>query len=322
MATNPNAAANTESKAADKAKTVIDDMAARRVFADAESFGAYLTKCATEYADFASYPIAAPGLSEDGTLDPEIYTDAMNIAVAVLTQRGDGPNSSSVKAIVIYPSPKLDAILSDAPAREWLEGIIAKEINHVAVRQLRKAENIADVTDQMPTSLADYVTSNRESAGGILQSYEDLWKPIKKAVGSKFRAFALQNLSKKELRRGMESASYAKETYPTLEDRGNNKSGAANPSLFVLAAQLGIVQAKKLGLDPAIFERWLENRNDKVIEITEDEDDISLDDLTAAFTTEEAPATPADGEGTGDTDQTGTDSTDPKANGNSEQQSA
>jgi hypothetical protein len=254
-----------------------------------------------DFPDFNSYPIAAPGLDgETGEFDPEIYTDGMNVAVAVLSQRGEGLGSSTVKAIVIYPSPSLNMVLDSDEGTSWLETkVMEKELNHIAVRQLRKADNIGDVVDQMPLTLSDYITSNRE-AGGIAQTYEDLWKGVKKTLGIKFRPWSLANLSKREMRRGMESASYALENYPKLEDRGEGKE-----SLFVLAAQLGKMQAVKAGSDPAIFDKWLSTRNEKDIEVQDDEEDISLEDLDAAFTTGETPATPAtDAPATEGTDET------------------
>lgn len=303
MATNANTAA--DSSAPSKAKTVLEDMEARRVFDSIEDAGVYLATSMESFADFGSYPIAAPGLSEEGEFDPEIYNESMQPAVAVLSQRGEGAGSSTVKAIVIYPSPRLDALMASDEGRAFLEKIAQKELNHIAVRQLRKAENIADVVDQMPTTIEAYITSNRESSGGILQAYEDLWKGIKKALGAKFRAWNLQNLSKKEMRRAMESASYAAANYPTLEDRGDK------PSLFVLAAQLGESQAKKAGLDPAIFTRWLTTRNEKVIDIaSEDEEEFGLEDLESAFT--DAAAAPENAATEGDApagDSTATDDT-------------
>lgn len=309
----------TPPEAAPKPKTVVDDMESRRVFSSneqgtaTEHATAYLARCMAEYADFESYPVAAPGLDgETGEFDPEIYTDGMNVGVAVLTQRGEGAGLSTVKAIVIYPSPSLEMVLASDEGRDWLSTrVMDKELNHIAVRQLRKAEQIGDVVDQMPRTLDDYITSNRES-GGIMQAFEDLWKGVKKTLGLKFRPWALANLSKKEMRRGMESRSYALENYPKLEDRGEGKE-----SLFVLAAQLGKLQATKGAMDPAIFDRWLSTRNEKEIETADEDEEISLDDLEAAFTTGATPATPAaDADATGDDtgaatdDTTGDDSTD------------
>ncbi len=166
-----------------------------------------------------------------------------------------------------------------------------KEFNHVAVRNLRKAEDndaMADAVDSMPKSLDDYITSNREGSG-LLQAYEELWRPIKNNMAKLSKPWKLAGLSKKELRRALESKAYAEEYYPTLEQFKNG-------SLFVLALQGMIAQARKAGFDPTILERWLANRDEKKIDVTEEEDDeISLEDLTAAFET--TPATPAPTEG-------------------------
>jgi len=282
MATEANTAtaAAADSKAA-KTKDVLNDMDARRVLANPDEAIAYIGASIEQFPDFTNYPVAAAGVSEDedGNLvfDPEVYTDETNVMVAVLTQRGDGPGQSTVKAIVIAPVPTLDAILSNESAKDWLTKIVHKELNHVAVRQLRKADDIDTVIDSMPKTLDDYISSNRE-AGGMLQAFEDLWRPIKNNMAKLSRSWKLANLSKKELRRGLESAAYASEYYPTLEE---TKQG----SLFVFALNGLIATAKKQGLDPTIFERWLANRDEKKLDIeAEDEaEEFSLDDLTAAM---------------------------------------
>lgn len=261
-----------------KVRTVIDDMDNRRLFDSPEDAATYIAKCQTELADFNSYPVAAVGLTDEGDFDPEIYNDSMRIAISVLTQRGEGAGSSTVKAIVIYPSPKLETVLESATGRDWLTAIMEKELNHVAVRQLRKAENadeIADAIQTMPTTLDGYTTSGRESTGGILQTYNDLWQLIKKAIGAKSTPFRLANLSKKELRKGMESSAYALAIYPKLEDRENKKG--ERESLFEVAANYGLVLAKAKGLDPTIFERMISQRDEKVIEATDDEDEGEFD---------------------------------------------
>lgn len=276
-----NATTNTtpasESKAP-KTLTVIDDMDNRRLFDSPEDAATYIAKCQTDFADFNSYPVAAVGLTEEGDFDPEVYTDSMRIAVSVLTQRGEGAGSSTVKAIVIYPSPKLEAVLESATGRDWLTAIMEKELNHVAVRQLRKAadaDEIADAIQSMPTTLEAYTTSGRESTGGILQAYNDLWQLIKKAIGAKSTPFRLANLSKKELRKGMESRAYALAIYPKLEDR-ENKQGQRE-SLFEVAANYGLLLAKAKGLDATLFERMLAQRDEKVIDANEDEDEGEFD---------------------------------------------
>lgn len=297
--TAPTAAA-TESKAL----TVIDDMDQRRMFDDSDSATAYINKCQTDYADFGSYPVAAAGLTEEGEFDPEVYTDQMRVGVYVLTKRGEGKDSTKVHCIVIAPAPKVTAFLGltdedaatlfDNPAGvEWLTGIVDKEINHVTVRQLRKAENaqeIAEAVESMPTSLADFVTSGRESSSGILETFNQLWQIIKKGMGAKSKPFALANLSKKELRKAMESASYAATVYPQLETRTNKKGEPE--SLFVLAATFGQMLAKQESLDSTIFDRMLTQRDEKQIDVADDEEEeFDLAAMAAAMAKAEAKAT-------------------------------
>lgn len=274
-------ATNTPAATPAKQQTVIDDMDQRRVFPTADEALAYYAKCSTEFADFAGYPAAIAGLDEDGNLDPAVYNDSMHVGVSVLTKRGEGKESgSTVHAIVVYPVPTVESILADNNGADWLTGLIHKEINHIAVRQLRKTSDkdgpledaIAEAVDSMPTSLADYVTSGREVSAGILETFNKLWQIVKKGIGMKSKPFALANLSKKELRKAMESASYAATVYPQLETR-LNKAGEKD-SLFVRAATFGVVLAKEESLDPTIFEKMLTGRDEREIEVAEDDDDF------------------------------------------------
>lgn len=282
MTDTTNTAAETE------AKTVLGNMDSRKVFPDAQSALDYINERASTLSDFSDYPLVIAGLDDEGSLDPAVYNDSMDVAVSVLTKKGNKAENieSSVIAIVVFPSPKLDAVLADSTAAEWLVEIMRKEFNHVAVRNLRKAESAEDLEDArqgMPCSIADYTTSQRETTGGILEVYNALWQNVKKAIGTKFKAFAIANLSKKELRKGIESKSYAAATYPTLENRATK--GGDPMSLFVLAATLGGALAKEKGLDPAFFEKALANRDTKVIDVAdEDEDEFDIDALMSAAT--------------------------------------
>lgn len=290
-----------------KQLTVIDDMDSRRIFDDAASATAYIQKCQTEYVDFNGYPIAAAGLTEEGDFDPAVYNDDMRIAVAVLTQRGkteqNPSDASRVHCIVIYPTPKLHAILGlpadvelpKGAALDWLTAIVEKELNHVAVRNLRKttdAAGIAEAVGTMPTTIADYVTSGRETASGIVETYNKLWQLIKKAIGTKSKAFALRNLSKSDLLKSIQSASYAATVHPQLENRVNKKGEPE--SLFVMAAMFGQMLAKMESLDPAIFDKALENRNERTFNTGEDEsEEFDFAAMAAKLATESAAAEPA-----------------------------
>src|SRR3546814_19941252 len=91
----------------------------------------------------------------------------------------------------------------------------------------------------MPHMMASYITPTREAATGIMATFEALWRDIKKIMGQKSRAWTIANFSKKELRRAVESASYAAGHYPRIEKKGGDSS------LLVFALHLGTGLAAK-----------------------------------------------------------------------------
>jgi len=213
----------------------------------------------------------------------------MQVAVARLTERGEGAGKSVVKAIVIYPSPKREVLLASPAGIAWVDAILAKELQHVAVRNLRKAETPTDMADAIgkaPTTVSAYLTSAKESSGGIVESYNDLWQTIKKALAKQFKAYALANLSKKEQRKAMESASYAAAMYPRLENR-TNKAGEPE-SLFEIAAKFGKMIAEQEGKDSAFFDKVLATRSETQIEVGDDEDDFDFEAMAAAVSNDES----------------------------------
>lgn len=277
-----------------KAKTVAEDMDSRRIFPNATEAAAYLTATAQAIGeDFAKQTIAAPGLDAEGNFDKEIYTDETAVMVSVLR------NKQKVKAIVVAPIPTLDQLIGNEAGRAWVDKIIAKELNHVAVRQLREAEDVSTVVDQMPTTMEAYITSSRE-AGGIMETYDELYKLISATMGSKLPVWQKARFIKSELKKAMESKGYALEYYPALEDYKGQ-------SLFVTALNLGINAAKRKGLDPTIFERWAATRDAKAFnpaETDEDEDELNLDSLTDSLLAEdEAPATEGETEDTANAEE-------------------
>lgn len=266
MADETTTAAATESKAP-KAKTVADDMAARRIFPNVTEAVEYLKASAASFADFGNYPIAAPNMDEEGNFDSAVYNDSTDTMVALLRR------DQKVKAIVVAPIPKIDSILANDAGRQWLDKIIHKELNHVAVRQLRDAEDVTTILDQIPTTLDAYITSSREGGGGIMESFNELYKLINAAL-AQVPVWAKARLIKTDLRKAMESKGYALEFFPALENRTDG-------SLFAKAIALGQNAAKRKGLDPTIFERWAATRDAKEYKPGEDEDEIDLDNLDA-----------------------------------------
>src|SRR6478609_5752268 len=267
----------TESKEA-KAKTVADDMASRRVFANVDSALPYLTKLSEELSDFGDIPVAFAGGDSDGNFDPAIYTDSMRVMVAKLSKSKEG-----VKAIVIAPVPTLESLLATDAGKAWAINILDKEFNHVAVRALREAEDISTVVDQMPTTLEAYISSAREGGAGIMESFNELYKALNATLAAKVPVWAKARFNKQELKKSFESKGYADEYYPSVENRGEGKD-----SLFVTALQLAIKTATSKGLDPTIFQGWLETRNGKTLAAAEAEDDFDVDSLTESMLAEEA----------------------------------
>jgi hypothetical protein len=264
-----------------EAKTVANDMTARRVFDSTDAAAEYLAASAQTFADWpdgseSAIPVAAPGVGEAG-FDPAIYTDSMDVMVAKLTAE------RKVKAIVVAPIPKISVILADEAGLAWATKILHKELNHVAVRALREAEDISTVIDQMPTTLLAYIESGR-AGSGIMETFNELYKQINATFAAKLPVWAKYRLIKSELKKAMESKAYAESIYAALEDyRGK--------SLFVAAIELGISAAKRKGLDPTIFERWLATRDQKVYDPAQPDDEdeaFDLDSMTDALLAEEA----------------------------------
>lgn len=292
----------TTAPAAEKVKTVLADMPSRSVFDTVEEASNYIAKIGGDgetpgdLSDFGSFPVVFVGSTPEGDFNPEVYTSAMQVSIAKLTEKGSTKEGAEkptvVKAIVIYPSPNPKAVIADESMQDWLAGIIAKEANLVAMRPLRKAVTASDLVEaqeQMPQSFEDYRTSGRETTSGILETFNTLWQLIKKAMGERYKSFALANLSKKELRKAMESASYAATVYPKLETR-ENKKGEPD-SYFEKAIRLGLALAAAESLDATIFERMLETRNEKTIDVADDEDGEDFDfDAIAAKIAAEAKA--------------------------------
>lgn len=292
MADEANNTAANESTAQDKRKTTLEGMTGYRTFDTTDEATAYLAKAGESFTDFAEQPFALNGVNDSGEYDPAIYTDDMRVRVAVLKNVPRTINGkkepTTIKAIVVTPVPSLDSLLADDAGRAWVQKVIDKELNHVAVRPLRDAENLETAIAQMPTTRAGFIESSRD-VGGIMDTFNELYQTINKKMGDKAGIWAKARLIKAELKKAMESTAYATEYYPALEDRGEGKE-----SLFVTALRFGQILAKHKGMDPAIFDKWLATRDQQTLKATEqddDADDISLDDLTADLDADDSTET-------------------------------
>lgn len=300
---------NTPAATESKVQTVLDNMKTPRFFDSIEDAGVYLAKCQAEISDFESHQFVMNGIDpETGEFDSELYGEGTRVLVHVLKTRGtksknalgeEVTSPATVQCIVVTPTPALDAIQADSVGNGWLQKIFDTQIVHVAVAPLRGSDNLAVSSKDMPLALADFVTARESSS--VTETFDKLFRGIGEAIKAKSPAWAKAKITKPEMRKAFESQAYAQAVYPTLEDRGDK------PSLFVMAMQLGIREAKKDGLDPTIFDTWLATRDAKAIDdesLTGEEVDFDLDDLViakpeaaAAPATESTEGTDEDGQG-------------------------
>ena len=296
-----------ETKTEEAAKTVAD-IDSRRTFKTVDEALAYIGEFG-EYVGFGDLQQAIVGAiaDDDGnvTLDPAIYDESMEIAVAIVSEKVAGAKMKPI-ALAVYPTPSTDAVLATDEGKAWIAKLVEKEANLVAMRALRKSDNIEESAAAMPTTIASYITPSREAATGILATYEAVWKDIKQLMAKKSRAWAIANFSKKELRRALESASYASGTYPKVE------KGGGESSLFVFAIGLGQLLAKKAELDPAFFDNALAKRNEHVINIDDEDGALTLDDLLAEAAADDE-ADDSENDATADTGTEGNDADESEA---------
>lgn len=291
-----------------KTKTVRDDMPAKRYFDNVELAAAALKSDLGIYSDIGELPVVSPvdakrnaaglGLDESGNFvfDAELFPADMRVMISTLSTRVDG-DKSKIKGIVVAPVPSFEAILADETGKAWLEKIVGTELQRIAVAGLRdrKVNGVQETTDiqsievldSMPKTLADFVTSNRGGSSTLLQAFEDNWKSIKAALAQLSPAWKRANLSKREFKFGMSSKAYAYQYYPTIEE---NKAG----SLFVMAIQAFSIEAGKTGADTSIFDQWLANRENNVIDIDAEEDADEFDFSALAAALNKAPTDAAE----------------------------
>ena len=275
----------------------LSDIPSRLVFASPADAIAYVAGISA-VEGFGDLPQAIVGLAADdegnptGELDPAIYDESMDVAVAIIAEKDTGAKQMVPVGVAIYPTPNSEAVAASPEGLAWIAKLVEKEANLIAMRALRKKDregnpaydSFEEAAEAMPKSLAAYITPTREAASGIMATFEILWRDIKKLMGQKSRSWGIANFSKKELRRAMESASYASGTYPRIEKKGGDSS------LLVFALNLGKVLASKhkdeegnpAPLDPAFFDNCLANRDKHAGFAIDDEDgELDLDDILA-----------------------------------------
>ena len=132
-----------ETKTEEAAKTIAD-IDSRRTFKTVDEALAYIGEIG-EYVGFGDLQQAIVGAiaDDDGnvTLDPAIYDDSMEIAVAIVSEKVAGAKMKPI-ALAVYPTPSTDAVLATDEGKAWVAKLVEKEANLVAMRALRKSDNI------------------------------------------------------------------------------------------------------------------------------------------------------------------------------------
>ncbi len=261
-----------------KVKTVAEHMPSRRIFANLDEMVAYLAAQSSDLSDFGDYPFIAKGFdSETGEFDPAVYPEGMVPMVVKLTRRAEKTGEgSTVKAIIVTPIPTLDALIASEEGRRWVESKVVTALNKAVADPLRDAEDPSSVADQIPATMNDFLTSESTSKS-IMASFDSLYKELNTLFKSVSKAWERARLTKADIKKALESTAYALSVFPTLESRGEGKK-----SLFVQFIEAGEKAAVNRGLDPAIFRKWLDNRDKTSATVDDSEDEeFDTDDLLA-----------------------------------------
>ena len=195
---------------------------------------ALMEKAANATSNFYGLPVAIVGYDpESGEVDPAVYEGNHAVLAYVGARKvkfGTGKEAverNSVKAVVIYPVPKLESIIAGGDAAtDWLDKIVMKEASHVAFRNFRDANTVADLMNgaaAAPKTVDDYVTaSSREGSGLDTDTFDALWGSFRTMLRKKQPALYDLLPSKPEVINALRSKSYAEsqDELAPLEEAG------------------------------------------------------------------------------------------------------
>lgn len=281
MTTQTQAAAPQSAPAAEAAPKALADLpTAPQIFNSFSDANAWLAGRIAEGYDFSAVPIVSQGLDSEGGLDPEAFP--ARVSVHILRNRavriGDTLQPAAVKCVAIYHLPTIETAIATPDAREWISTVLNTAMTRKAVAKLRDADNLLDVADSLPTDDADYWAEAGRGGSG-LETFDAVYGEIR-ALVMKFPVAAKSKISKADFKRALESRAFALALYPACEEL---KIGTETRSLFLAAAVKGRALAVEKGLSPAIFDRWIETRDQVEIEPATDEAEAEPVDFDAIF---------------------------------------
>lgn len=258
----------------------------RQTFPDFTTAFAALTKAAESTENFFGLPIAIVGYdAENDTVDESIYEGANAVLAYVGARKikfGSGKDAverNSIKSVVLFPIPTIESFLNatnedgstNAAAGDWLAKIIVKEASHVAFRNFRDANTVAELMNgaaAAPRSVDDYVTaSNREGSGLDTETFDALWNSFRNMLKKDQPVLSDLLPGKAEVLKAIRSSAYAssKPELEPLEAKG----------IFARIGQALVNGAKQnkdkdgtdAPLDSSAIEAWLAERDTLVLSV-------------------------------------------------------
>lgn len=190
------------------------------------------------------------------------FPDGYGIAVIPIPQQVKGVGNVTV-GISVAAIPDPDAIANAEGGIEFLrKTVISACLAKVSNAVRPRADG--SVASSVPFSIADFITSMR-GGEGTLAVYQELAKDMVKAL----RAKGLKHITIPILREVLQSAAFAAEQYPRIDQ-----------AKWVLVLDAMIVRAKAKAMDASVLESWKSTRDSA--ELSPDELNIEgLDDLAA-----------------------------------------
>jgi hypothetical protein len=228
---------------------------------------AALNKASAETDDFKGIPVYLQGVTV-GEVDgkpayiadesaEDMYADS-HATLAYVAGSARSKEGASIKAVVMFPTPTLDAVLANADAHSWLDKITNKELRHVAFRGYRDADTYAELNagyESAPTTLEAYLASHARGTAEEIDSdtFDAIWPSYRKHLVKDNPALVKILPAKQEIIKSIRSKSYADAMHSELE--------AKNVFLALAATIVQIATSQDSPLDASAIKEWAKNRN-------------------------------------------------------------
>lgn len=263
-----------------KIASIQKSMRSRESFPTVEAAIAKLESVRAATDSFHGLPFAIVGTTRDpatGEITPaddfaEIYANRSAILAYVggrtkLTGQasGEAKEGVGIKAIVLFPAPKLEDFLTHEAGKAMIEKILEKEIGLVAFRPIREFATVNEFYSgvaAMPTTVEAYAVASERSGGVDTETFDALWADWRKALKEAKPAISKLLPGKADVLKAIRSKAFAESTpeLEILESKG----------MFVGIAQslIGMAKANKAAdgttanpLSTESMEGWLANRD-------------------------------------------------------------